>query len=106
VATHFCPFAVFFFGDFITLATGIFVDDLLVTGNSKDTFVQVRMLMGEKFQFTDQGRQAYFLGVSFDYAIDEYTVHRLYKQNLGTFQQMTECKLITVISEPLPLNLD
>ncbi len=45
-------------GTLVIMVVRIFVDDLLVpvSGHSLDANVQVKSLMGEKFEFTGQGR--------------------------------------------------
>ena len=42
---------------------GIFVDDLLVTGNSATEITEVREIMNRRYRLTDQGRLEYYLGV-------------------------------------------
>ena len=48
-------------GKLVIVVMGIFVDDLLVTGNSVDSCIQEKMK--SKFVLTDQGELEYYLGV-------------------------------------------
>ena len=92
-------------GELIIVVIGIFVDDLLVTGNSRDAVEHVKKLMGEKFEFTDQGRLEYYLGVEVT-QVDEYT---LLLHQSGYIQKMLETFKMAdskPVSTPLPLNLD
>ncbi len=63
-------------GKLITVVIGIFVDDLLVTGNSLDAIEQVKTLMGERFEFTDQGCLEHYLGNEVS-RVDELQVYSI-----------------------------
>ena len=52
---------------------GIFVDDLLVTGNSVEEIAAIQEKMKSKFVLTDQGELEYYLGVEVS-KIDESTL--------------------------------
>ena len=47
----------------IVIVIGIFVDDLLVTGNSIAEIEALRERMNKRFILTDQGKLEYYLGV-------------------------------------------
>ena len=50
-------------GQSIVIVIGIFVDDLLVTGNSVAEIHTLRERMNERFLLSDQGQLEYYLGV-------------------------------------------
>jgi hypothetical protein len=50
-------------GATIIIVIGIFVDDLLVAGNSVSEITKVREQMNKRFILTDQGELEYYLGV-------------------------------------------
>jgi len=50
-------------GQNIVIVIGIFVDDLLVTGNSVAEINKLRERMNERFLLSDQGQLEYYLGV-------------------------------------------
>ena len=62
VAGHPCLFirATILQGRIIMIVIGIFVDDLLVTGNSVEEIDAVRERMNKRFILTDQGNLEYF----------------------------------------------
>ena len=87
------------------ISLGIFVDDLLVTGNLSASIEHDKTQMGNRFELTDQGKLEYYLGVEVTQE-DNYTLllHQqgYIKKVLETFK-MCECKSV---STQLPLNLD
>ena len=92
-------------GDMHIVVIGIFVDDLLVTGNLAASIEDVKTQMGNRFEFTDQGKLEYYLGVEVTQEDDHnLLLHQqgYIKKVLETFK-MSECKSV---STPLPLNLD
>ena len=50
-------------GQIIVIVIGIYVDDLLVTGNSIVEIEALRERMNKRFIWTDQGKLEYYLGV-------------------------------------------
>ena len=50
-------------GNTYIVIIGIFVDDLLVTGNSVSEINEVREIVNQHYCLTDQGHQEYYLGV-------------------------------------------
>ena len=60
-------------GKNIIVVIGIFVDDLLVTGNSADEIAKVKERMNKRFLLSDQGELEYYLGVEVS-KIDENTL--------------------------------
>ena len=50
-------------GKEVIVVMGIFVDDLLVTGNSVEEIAAIQEKMKSKFVLTDQGELEYYLGV-------------------------------------------
>ncbi len=50
-------------GKLVVVVMGIFVDDLLVTGNSVEKIAAIQEKMRRKFVLTDQGELEYYLGV-------------------------------------------
>ena len=87
------------------VAIGVFVDDLLVAGNVPLAVENLKQQMSTRFEFTDQGRIEYYLGVEFKQEDDKTLLlhqHGYIKKILETFN-MTECK---PVSTPLPVNLD
>ena len=79
---------------------GIFVDDLLVTGNSVSEINKVREVMSKCYLLTDQGHLEYYLGVEVRCKYFNVASSWLYQQN--TFN-MSEC---SPVSTPLPHNLN
>jgi hypothetical protein len=89
----------------LIVAIGVFVDDLLVAGNVPLAVENLQQQMSTRFEFTDQGRIEYNLGVEFKHEDDKTLLlhqHGYIKKILETFN-MTECK---PVSTPLPVNLD
>ncbi len=83
---------------------GVFLDDLLVAGNSVDKFdkiTKVREQMNKRFLLTDQGELEYYLGVEVS-IIDQNTLllhQTAYAQKILERFKMTEGKPIKI---PLP----
>ena len=59
-------------GRTIVFVIGIFINDLLVSGNFVAEVTAVRVRMNERFILTDQGRLEYYLGVEIS-KLDENT---------------------------------
>ena len=80
-------------GQIIVIVIGIFVDDLLVTGNSVAEITAVREKMNERFILTDQGRLEYYLGVEIS-RLDEniLLLHQTaYVKKIHNNFNMSEC---------------
>jgi hypothetical protein len=60
-------------GQVCAIVIGIFVDDLLVTGNSVEEITEVRERMNQRFILSDQGKLKYYLGVETS-SVDENTL--------------------------------
>ena len=60
-------------GQIIVIVIGIYVDDLLVTGNSIVEIEALRERMNKRFILTDQGKLEYYLGVEIS-RLDENTL--------------------------------
>jgi hypothetical protein len=92
-------------GRIIVIVIGVFVDDLLVTGNSVAEIKAVRDRMNERFILTDQGRLEYYLGVEIS-KLDENTLllHQTayVKKILNNFN-MSECNSVKT---PLPRDMN
>ena len=92
-------------GRIIVIVIGVFVDDLLVTGNSVAEIKTVRDRMNERSILTDQGRLEYYLGVEIS-KLDENTLllHQTayVKKILNNFN-MSECNSVKT---PLPRDLN
>jgi hypothetical protein len=75
VAGHPCLFirVTIIDGNTIVTVIGVFVDDLLVAGNSVDEIAKVREQMNKRFFLTDQGELEYYLAVEVS-KIDENTL--------------------------------
>jgi hypothetical protein len=80
-------------GTTIIIVIGIFVDDLLVAGNSVLEITKVRDPMNKRFIFTDQGVLEYYLGVEVS-KIDQNTLllHQTgYAKKVLERFKMTDC---------------
>ena len=81
-------------GKIVIVVMGIFVDDLLVTGNSVEEIAAVQEKMKSKFVLTDQGELEYYLGVEVS-KVDENTLllhQKGYAKKILERIKMTECK--------------
>ena len=88
-------------GKIVVVVMGIFVDDLLVTGNSAEEIAAVQEKMRSKFVLTDQGELEYYLGVEVS-KIDENTLllHQTgYAKKILERFKMTDCN---AVKTPLP----
>jgi hypothetical protein len=92
-------------GQIIIIVIGIFVDDLLVAGNSVKEINKLRERMNERFILTDQGQLEYYLGVEIS-RLDENTLllHQTAyaKKILNTFN-MSDCN---PVKTPLPRDMN
>jgi hypothetical protein len=92
-------------GNLIVIVIGIFVDDLLVTGNSVAEITEVKKRMNERFILTDQGQLEYYLGVEIS-RVDENTLllHQTayVKKILNNFN-MSDCNSVKT---PLPRDMN
>ncbi len=90
------------------IVIGIFVDDLLVAGNSVSEITKVRELMNKRFILTYQGELEYYLGVEVS-KIDQNTLllHQTgYAKKVLERFKMTDCKPVkTQLSRELNLSL-
>ena len=95
-------------GATIIIVIGIFVDDLLVAGNSVSEITKVREQMNKRFILTDQGELEYYLGVKVS-QIDQNTLllHQTgYAKKVLERFKMTDCKPVkTPLSRELNLSL-
>ncbi len=75
VAGHPCLFipVTIIDGNTVITVIGVFIDDLLVAGNSVDEITKVREQMNKHFRLTDQGELGYYLGVEVS-KIDQNTL--------------------------------
>jgi hypothetical protein len=92
-------------GKEVIVVMGIFVDDLLVTGNSVEEIAAIQEKMRRKFVLTDQGELEYYLGVEVS-KINESTLllHQTgYAKKILERFKMTECK---EVKTPLPRDLN
>ena len=92
-------------GKTIIIMMGIFVDDLLVTGNSIEEIAAVKEKMKEKFAMVDQGQLQYYLGVEISRP-DENTLflhQTAYAKRVLENFNMSDCK---PIKTPLASNLN
>ena len=92
-------------GKLTIVVMGIFVDDLLVTGNSVEEIAAVQEKMKSKFVLTDQGELEYYLGVEVS-KIDESTLllHQTgYAKKILERFRMTDCN---AVKTPLPRDLN
>jgi hypothetical protein len=84
---------------------GIFVDDLLVTGNSADEIAKLKERMNKRFLLSDQGELEYYLGVEVS-KLDENTLllhQTAYAKKVLERFNMTDCK---IRKTPLPRDLN
>jgi hypothetical protein len=107
VAGHPCLFihVTIIAGKIIITVIGIFVDDLLVTGNSIEDIAAIKEKMKEKFATVDQGQLEYYLGVEISRPDDNtlFLHQTAYaKKILETFK-MSDCKQLKT---PLARNLN
>jgi hypothetical protein len=92
-------------GKEVIVVMGIFVDDLLVTGNSVKEIATIQEKMKRKFVLTDQGELEYYLGVEVS-KINESTLllHQTgYAKKILERFKMSECK---EVKTPLPRDLN
>ena len=57
-------------GETIIIVIGVFVDDLLVTGNCKSAINEVKERMNKRFVWSDQDYLEYYLGVEISHLDD------------------------------------
>jgi hypothetical protein len=85
---------------------GIFVDDILVTGNSVAEIIAVRDRMNARFILTDQGRLEYYLGLEIS-KLDEnkLLLHQTaYLKKFLNYFNMSNCNSVKTLL-PRDLNL-
>ncbi len=107
VAGHPCLFirVTIIDGSTVITVIGVFVDDLLVAGNSVDEITKVREQMSKRFLLTDQGEHEYYLGVEVS-KIDQNTLllhQTAYAKKILERLKMTKCK---PVKTPLPRDLN
>jgi hypothetical protein len=107
VAGHPCLFirVTIIDGNTVITVIGVFVDDLLVAGNSVEEITKVREQMNKRFLLTDQGELEYYLGVEVT-KIDQNTLllhQTAYAKKILERFKMTECK---PVKTPLPRDLN
>jgi len=92
-------------GQNIVIVIGIFVDDLLVTGNSVAEINMLRGRMNERFLLSDQGQLEYYLGVEISKLDDSnLLLHQTaYAQKVLMNFYMSECNSART---PLPRDLN
>jgi hypothetical protein len=87
---------------------GVFVDDLLVAGNSVDEITKVREQINKRFLLKDQGELEYYLGVEVS-KIDQNALllhQTAYAKKILERFKMAECKPVkTHLPKNLNLNL-
>jgi hypothetical protein len=110
VAGHPCLFILItnVAGKLVIVVMGIFVDDLLVTGNSVEEIAAIQEKMKSKFVLTDQGELEYSPGVEVS-KINESTLllHQTgYAEKILERFKMTDCKEVkTTLPRDLNLSL-
>ena len=104
VAVHPCLFISItnMAGKIVIVVISIFVDDLLVTGNSVEEIAGIQEKMKSKFVSTDQGELEYYLGVEVS-TVDENTLLLHQTGYAKKMFQMTECK---EVKTPLPRDVN
>ena len=89
----------------IVIVIGIFVDDLLVTGNSIAEIEALRERMNKRFILTDQGKLEYYLGVEIS-RLDENTLllhQTAYAMKILNNFKMNDCN---PAKTPLPRDIN
>ncbi len=88
-------------GETIIIVIGVFVDDLLVTGNCKSAINEVKERMNRRFVLSDQDYLEYYLGVKISHLDDKtLLLHQTaYAKKIISNFKMSECK---PVKTPLP----
>jgi hypothetical protein len=88
-------------GETITIVIGVFVDDLLVTGNCKSAINEVKERMNKIFVLSDQDYLEFYLGVEISHLDDKtLLLHQTaYATKIISNFKMSECK---PVKTPLP----
>ena len=92
-------------GQIIVIVIGIYVDDLLVTGNSIVEIEALRERMNKRFILTDQGKLEYYLGVKIS-RLDENTLllhQTAYAMKILNNFKMNDCN---PAKTPLPRDIN
>ena len=92
-------------GMIIIIVIGIFVDDLLVAGNSVAEINKLRERMNERFILTDQGQLEYYLGVKIS-RLDDNTLmlhQTAYAKKILNNFNMSDCN---PVKTPLPRDMN
>ena len=92
-------------GMIIIIVIGIFVDDLLVAGNSVAEINKLRERMNERFILTDQGQLEYYLGVEIS-RLDDNTLmlhQTAYAKKILNNFNMSDCN---PVKTPLPRDMN
>ena len=79
----------------------LYVDDIIITGNSSSFASTIITLLGKEFDLKDLGLLHYFLGLQIDYTSTGLFVHQSkYASNLLKKFGMTDCKLCKTPCSP------
>ncbi|CAM8966812.1 unnamed protein product [Rhodiola kirilowii] len=71
----------------------VYVDDVIITGNSEELISEVKMFIHEKFRIKDLGQLKYFLGLEVARSTDGIFLHqRKYALELLEEHNLTDCK--------------
>lgn len=82
----------------------LFVDDLLIVSNSETAIEKLKVLLTEKFEMTDMGKLAYFLGLSITQDVSSGTLTISQKKAIESMLEelgMSDCKPIKTPLEPM-----
>ncbi|XP_042755281.1 uncharacterized mitochondrial protein AtMg00810-like [Lactuca sativa] len=75
-----------------TLIVGVYVDDLLVTGSCQEAVKKFKLEMNERFEMSDLGPLAYYLGIEVNQQENCITLKQeAYAKNLLAKTQMLAC---------------
>ena len=78
----------------------IYVDDLIITGDSDEDILHVKMLLKQKFEMKDLGELCYFLGIELIRSPSGIRLlQRQYGLDMLSKYGMIGCKLISVSSK-------
>ncbi len=81
----------------------IYVDDLIITGNSNENIFDLKKLLKQEFEMKDLGKLHYFLGIEvIQYPKGIWLLQRQYALNKLSKYGMTGCKPISI---PLEQNV-
>lgn len=82
----------------------LYVDDMIITGNSSRILTQLLEELNKQFRMKDMGKVHYFLGIQFQHhQHGMFMSHQKYAEDLLIAAGMEDC---LPISTPLPLQLD